>query len=166
MRVTSTGSTAPDTTWSDLSSLEDAARQREMVERFRQLTGLEDTARLDKLEAMARAEYALPDADLHHFTASRLRAWIELDHTDPGQAQLLASAYDRVFQRVPAELAMRRAMLVQSVARSELSAEEVAELDKMAPTLMQAVPHATTMSGIREREATPEQRAKPWWKFW
>ena len=166
MRVTSTGSITPDTTWSDLSSLDDAARQREMVERFRQVTGLDEAARLDKLEAMARAEYALPDDVLHRFTASRLRAWIQLDHTDPGQAQLLASAYDRVFQRVPAELAMRRAMLVQSVARSELTPEEIAELDRMAPTLMQAVPHATAMSGIRAREVTPASAAKPWWKFW
>ena len=164
--MTSTGSIVPDTTWSDLVSLEAAPQQSAMVERFRQLTALEESARLDKLEAMARAEYALPDVELHRFTASRLRAWIELDHTDPGQAQLLASAYDRVFQRVPAELAMRRAMLVQSVARSELTPEEVAELDKMAPTLMQAVPHAAGISGIREREVTPAREAKPWWKFW
>lgn len=137
-----------------------------MVERFRQITALDEAARLDRLEGMARAEYALPDADLHRFTASRLRAWIELDQTDPGQAQLLASAYDRVFQRVPAELAMRRAMLIQSVARSELTAEEIVELDRMAPSLMQAVPHAAAMSGIRQREAPVEQRAKPRWKFW
>jgi hypothetical protein len=137
-----------------------------MVERFRQLTALDEAERLDRLEAMARAEYALPDPDLHRFTASRLRAWIELDREDPGQAQLLASAYDRVFQRVPAELAMRRAMLVQSVARSELTAEEVVELDKMAPTLMQAVPHAASMTGIRQREVAPERRAKSKWKFW
>ncbi len=164
--VTSAGSITPDSSWSELIALDDAARQRAMVERFRQLTALDEGARLDRLEGMARAEYALPDADLHRFTASRLRAWIELDHKDPGQAQLLASAYDQVFRRVPAELAMRRAMLVQSVARSELTAEEIAELDKMAPSLMQVVPHATTMSGIRQREATPEPRAKPRWKFW
>ena len=166
MRVTSTGSIVPDTTWSDLSSLESASQQRAMVERFRQLTALEENARLDKLEAMARAEYALPDVELHRFTANRLRAWIELDHTDPGQAQLLATAYDRVFQRVPADLAMRRASVVQSVARAELTAEEIAEIDKMLPTLMQAVPHATGVSGIRQREVTPAREAKPWWKFW
>jgi hypothetical protein len=156
----------PDATWSDLLALDDAARQRAMIERFRQLTTLDEAERLDRLEAMARAEYALKDPDLHRFTASRLRAWIDLDRDDPGQAQVLAAAYDRVFQRVPAELAMRRAMLVQSVARSELTAEEVAELDKMAPSLMQAVPHATAMSGISQREVTPERRAKPKWKFW
>lgn len=164
--MTSTGSIAPDTSWSDLVSLDDAERQRAMIERFRQLTALDEPTRLDRLEAMARAEYALPDTDLHRFTASRLRAWIELDRTDAGQAQLMASAYDRVFQRVPAELAMRRAMLVQSVARSELSAEEIAELDKMAPTLMQAVPHAASMTGIRAREVPKAPRAKPKWKFW
>jgi len=141
-----------------------------MIDRFRGLSTLEESQRLDRLEAMARAEYALPEVELHQFTASRLRAWIELDRNDPGQAQLLATAYDQVFKRVPAELAMRRAMAIQSVARSDMTPEEIVELDRLVPALMAAVPHTGSaqkaMGGIRQREATPARTAKPKWKFW
>jgi hypothetical protein len=139
-----------------------------MIERFGHLFAITETARLDELEGMARAEYALPDAELHRFTASRLRAWIELDRVDPGQAQLLATAYDRVFERVPVELAMRRAMLVQSVARSELTPAEVAEIRKITPGLMQAEPASmpSAMGGLRERVVTGTDKARPKWKFW
>lgn len=166
--MTTADSIAPDSTWSDLISQDDVSRQRSMVERFSRLTTVEEAARLDELEGMARAEYALPDADLHRFTASRLRAWIELDRLDPGQAQLLATAYDRVFQRVPVELAMRRAMLVQSVARSELTAEETSELRRLIPGLMQAEPASmpSAMGGLRERVISGTDKARPKWKFW
>lgn len=166
--MTTADAIAPDSSWSDLINEDDVARQRSMVERFGKLSTIEEAARLDQLEGMARAEYALPDAELHRFTASRLRAWIELDRVDPGQAQLLATAYDQVFQRVPVELAMRRAMLVQSVARSELTPAEVAELRRLIPSLMQAEPASmpSAMGGLRERVVTGTDKARPKWKFW
>ena len=166
--MTTAGSIAPDTSWSELITQDDASRQRAMVERFTRLATLEEAARLDELEGMARAEYALPDSDLHRFTASRLRAWLEIDRADSGQAQLLATAYDHVFQRVPVELAMRRAMLVQSVARSELTKEETADLRRLIPGLMQAEPASmpSAMGGLRERVVTGTSKARPKWKFW
>lgn len=63
--MTTAGSSAPDTSWSDLISQDDDSRQRAMIERFTRLSTTEAAARLDELESMTRAEYALPDADLH-----------------------------------------------------------------------------------------------------
>jgi hypothetical protein len=168
LHLATAGSISPDTSWSDLITQDDDSRQRSMIERFTRLSTVEAAARLDELEGMARAEYALPDADLHRFTASRLRAWIELDRIDPGQAQLLASAYDAVFQRVPVELAMRRAMLVQSVERSALTVEEVAELRRITKGLMQDEPASmpSAMGGLRERVVTGTSKQRPAWQFW
>lgn len=158
---------ASDTTWSNLVTLEEEPRQRAMAERFRHLAATEETERLRELEAMVRAEYTLPDTELHAFTRSRLRAWIELRAHDRGQASALARAYDAVFQRVPGEIAMKRATVVQTVARTELNDDELAALDEMVPTLLQSVAHrqggATT--DLRARDAAGTSK-KPRWKFW
>lgn len=159
-----------DTTWSNLAALDEERRRGAMRERFVRLAAVDEAQRLRDLEAMVRAEYGLPEAELHDFTRSRLRAWIELRERDPGQATALARAYDTVFKRVPGDLAMRRATVVQSVARADLSDSEIAALDEMAPTLMQSVAHRSGGHGatdLRARVASEAGTAKkPRWKFW
>ncbi len=167
--TTGAGASVADTSWSNLAVLDEQARRKAMSERFVRLASAEESERIRELEAMVRAEYALPEDELHSFTCSRLRAWIELREQDPGQASALARAYEAVFRRVPGELAMRRATVVQSVARTELSPEELAALDELMPQLLESVPHRSgeAGSGVRARSdvaATP--KAKPRWKFW
>ncbi|MCC6238480.1 MAG: hypothetical protein IT299_13040 [Dehalococcoidia bacterium] len=160
-----------DTTWSNLAALGERPRMEAMAERMRRLASVEEAERVRELEAMVLAEYALPEADLHDFTRSRLRAWLELHAQDPGQSHALASAYRAVFQRVPADIALRRASVVQSVAREDLTAEELTELDELIPDVLEPVAHA-------KKESTPTARLleqqpvavalerKPRWKFW
>lgn len=169
--MNTTGQLAPDTTWSRLADLEVPQRMEAMAERMRRLASVEEAERARELEAMVRAEYALPDVELRQFTLSRLRAWLQLHAQDPGQSRALASAYRVVFQRVPAELALRRTSVVQSVAREELTAEELTQLDELIPDVLEAVAHA-------RKESTPASRLlaqqpvavtaerKPRWKFW
>ncbi len=113
----------------------------------------------------------LPEADLREFTLSRLRAWLRLHAQDPGQSHALAGAYRAVFQRVSADVALRRASVVQSVARQELTAEELTELDDLIPDVLEPVAHArkesTPTSRLLEQQpvAVATER-KPRWKFW
>ncbi len=160
--MSATSQLSADTTWSNLAALGERQRMEAMVD---------EAERVRELEAMVLAEYALPEADLRDFTLSRLRAWLELHEQDPGQSHALASAYHAVFQRVPADIALRRASVVQSVAREDMTAEELTELDELIPDVLEPVAHA-------KKESTPTARLleqqpvavgaerKPRWKFW
>lgn len=167
----SAASVSADTTWSSLAALGDRQRREAMTERMRRLAAVDDAERTRELEAMVLAEYALPEADLRDFTLSRLRAWLQLHAQDPGQSHALASAYRAVFQRVPADIALRRASVVQSVAREDLTAEELTELDELIPDVLEPVAHAkkesTPTSRLLEQQpvAVTAER-KPRWKFW
>lgn len=160
-----------DTSWSNLAALDERQRMEAMTERMRRLATVDEAARGRELEAMVRAEYALPDSDLRDFTLSRLRAWLQLHGQDPGQSHALARAYHAVFERVPAEVALRRASVVQSVAREELTAEELTALDELIPDLLEPVAHARKESivGSRLLERQPAAAGaerRPRWKFW
>lgn len=160
-----------DTSWSDLAALGERQRSEAMTERMRRLASVDEAERTRELEAMVLAEYALPEADLREFTLSRLRAWLRLHAQDPGQSHALAGAYRAVFQRVSADVALRRASVVQSVARQELTAEELTELDDLIPDVLEPVAHArkesTPTSRLLEQQpvAVATER-KPRWKFW
>lgn len=157
-----------DTSWSNLAAVDDTARRAAMVARFQRLALADEPTRVRELESMVRAEYALPEAELHAFTLCRLRAWIGLHAEDPGQAQAIATAYDRVFERVPAGLAMRRASVVQTVARTDLEEAELRVLALMVPSLLASVPHgnAGDHGAIRQRVEGDTRQRRPFWKFW
>jgi hypothetical protein len=161
-----------DATWGALSELEASARQQAMEERFARLAARGEDERLAETEAMIRAEYALDDPALHDFTASRLRALIALEQRDPAQANAGVRAYDAVFEKLPAEMAMKRASVVQTVARSDLSGDEIDVLFELIPSLVQTLPHARqdalqqTASQDRVEAARERHKDKPFWKFW
>lgn len=165
------GRLSPDTTWSDLAALEERECAEAMSERMRRLASVDEEERVRELEAMVLAEYALPDASLREFTVHRLRAWLELHAQDPGQSRALASAYRLVFQRVPADIALRRASVVQSVAREQLTAEELTELDELIPDVLEPVAHARKDSSpssrlLEQQPVAVRAERKPRWKFW
>jgi hypothetical protein len=158
--------------WTALISLDDVERRHRMRAWLARLTALDEESRLNELEAMVRAEYQLPAAELHRFTASRLRAWIDLQAADPGQARVLADAYNRVFARVPGDLAMKRAAVLQNVGRTELTEAELAAFDGLLPILSDAIAHrrnpsATRVSGVAAaEEARATGPRKRGWRFW
>ena len=157
-----------DQTWADLYALQPAERVAQMIERCRAVAAMDDAARLNASSAMVRAEYALTDEHLHEFTTSRLRAWIAIDQADREAAVSLARAYDAVFQTMPGAVAMRRASVVQGVARSELTADELATLFELIPSIVQQVPRVRqdVLSTGRDNAAALAAKSKPWWRFW
>ncbi len=160
-----------DSTWSALATSEGEPRRREMEDRFAQLAVLGETERVDAIEGMLRAEFTLSEQDLHSFTEDRFRAWIALDGRDPAQAGLAVRGYDAAMERLPADMAMRRASVTQGVAR-EMTAADIAALHKFVPSLRQSVPLAAV--GVQEdrahveaaRDRTAARNARPFWKLW
>ncbi|MDP2327106.1 MAG: hypothetical protein Q8M79_03360 [Dehalococcoidia bacterium] len=159
------GGAQAGTTWAGLASRPEAERVGPMCDLLREVMSLPEDQRATALDGMVRAEYALDDATLHSFTASRLRAWLRLAGDDMESARTLSRAWDQVFDGMPAETAMRRATVVQTVARSELSSEEVAVLFEFIPSIVRQIPRAPSSLSQRIAEAPPE-RDTPWWKFW
>lgn len=149
-----------------------------MAERFREVGALPEEEMLTRLQAMVQAEYALDDEALKPFTVSRLRTWLALKEEDLQLAQSLAHGYDTVFNRLPAQIAFRRAAMVQGIARDSLTMDEVEGLFELIPSLVRSVPRASSDTIARQAAANDlaaSQLAaaggvvvtqKPWWKFW
>jgi hypothetical protein len=164
----------PDRSWSDLAQLDASARQQQMTAVCREVAELPDDQRLERLEAMVRAEYELGEDLLRPFTLTRLKTWIEIDSDNPELAQRLARGYDAVFDKLPGAMAMRRASVVQNVARTDLSLEEVDSLFRLVPSLVRQVPraHKESATEAKGKAYSAAQRVKaegggrPWWKFW
>jgi hypothetical protein len=178
------GQIAADTSWSAMTSLSADERERRMTDILREVAGMPESERVDRLEGLVRAEYELDDQTLRPFTATRLRALLAINREDHDAANNLARGWDTVFDRLPGGLAMRRATVVQTVARKELSADEVGELFELVPSLVRSVPRAKTEAMHIERKGKALQRdeantarmeiaaaggdasVRPWWKFW
>jgi hypothetical protein len=78
-------------------------------------------------------------------------------------AQVIASGYNRVFDSLPSEMAMRRASMVQAVAR-QMSADDIDMLHRLIPALLQQIP-AVRRPGTAPAPAEPEKPAKSR-RFW
>lgn len=166
---------AADQSWAELARRDEPERGQEMAARCREVAQLPEEQRLARLEAMVRAEYALTDEELRAFTLSRLRAWLLLKDEDDEQAKSLAHGYDAVFNRLPGDVAMRRATVVQGIAREQLAIEEIEQLFELIPSLMRSVPRSRTDAVSRQATANAMAAAAgelaaaasaPWWKFW
>ncbi|MDO9443687.1 MAG: hypothetical protein Q7K37_00065 [Dehalococcoidia bacterium] len=159
------GGAQAGTTWAGFASQPEAERVGPMCDQLRAVMSLPEDQRVAALSGMVRAEYALDEATLHSFTASRLRAWLRLAGEDMELARSLSREWDHVFDGMPGDTAMRRATVVQTVARSELNAEEVSVLFEFIPSIVRQIPRAPSSLSQRVAEAPPE-RDTPWWKFW
>lgn len=159
-----------DTTWSGLIALAPEPRADAMRERYEQLLALPDAEMESKLEDMIVAEYTLDSASLHSFTASRLRVLIGIAAKDVERARRVAHAGDVAFSRMPGTIAMRRTEIVQTIARTELTAQEVETLRELLPTLLQQLPRLAVgpLFGHATESVPPggNRTRKPWWKVW
>lgn len=157
--------------WGALSGVSGAAQAAGMRGVLDEVAQLADAERGEAIEAMVKAEYALDNAALHPFTASRLRTWLALSSDDMEAARKIVHGYDSAFERLPGEMAMRRATIVQTVARSEMTLEEVTGLFDLIPSLVRQVPRAVRSSnyapaGSGGAAAMAPGKKKPVWKFW
>lgn len=155
--------TAGGEQWAALAQLDEQERTRGMREHLESVRALEDEAWLEALRGMVEAEYALSDEALRPFTASRLRVWAEIAAEDLATAQMFARGYDTVLGACGASMAMRCASMTQSVARSDLTPEQVEVLFSVVPSLGRSVPRAK-VDALRPAEA-PKKKAAGW-KFW
>ncbi len=139
-----------------------------MVERYVELAALSEEERVKRMLAMAFAEYDLPYDELRKFTIPRLNSWLTLDTE---VAQRVSSSYDAVMQKMPAEQAMVRVGLVQTLAR-EFSIEERARLVDLIPRVFGPDDPAVLTSHIQRRQSAsrPSERterpSRSWWQIW
>ena len=153
-----------DQSWAQLSILEPAEREAQMIARYRQVAGLSEDERKSQVKSMILAEYSLPEEALRAFTISRMRTWIGLD---PEVAPVIAETYDAVMQEMPATIAMKRVSLVQTLVL-EFSAEDEERLRELAPRVFAGAP-SRKLNLDRPNEpdlAVAPGRKKPFWAFW
>ncbi|MCB9482656.1 MAG: hypothetical protein H6674_07520 [Dehalococcoidia bacterium] len=148
--------------WAGLASAADDERVGKMREVLDDVLALGDAERTSTIESMVQSEYALDEAQLRPFTISRLRAWLQVADGNMDGATSLARGYDAAFDKLGASLAMRRSTMVQTVARHDLTPEEVAGLFNLIPSIVRQVPKSTAPTRVYDK---PEQK-KPFWKFW
>lgn len=129
-----------DQEWKALGELDEETRLGQMTERYRSLIAMSNADRLASLEAMIRAEYELADAPLREVTHSRLRSWIDLASEDIEGSRTLGRGYDEVFATLPAQLAMRRAAMVQAVVSNRMTLADIDTLFDIIPGLARQVP--------------------------
>ena len=155
---------AGDNSWSALVQLDEEAARRGMRERFSAVAKLPPDERQERLKAMIVAEYELDQPQLFKFTTCRLATWVQMEE---GEANVIADGYNAVFNQLPSEMAMRRATVVQMVARG-MTPEEVAALHKLIPSLVGQIPVVKRVSDQpASAPPTPAHEArKPGWKFW
>lgn len=148
--------------WAALAEDSGGDRKAGMRGILDEVLSLEEAERSATIEAMVQGEYALDDAHLRPFTIDRLRTWIAISQDDMSGAQSLARGYDAAFDKLGASMAMRRSSMVQTVARHDLTPEEVTGLFDLIPSIVRQVPRAIAPTRYYEK---PEQK-KPFWKFW
>lgn len=157
----------PDASWAALADLDDEQRQKAMLERFRKLEDTAEEQRLSELAAMVAAEDAMSEEGIYPFTLSQLRVWAQLAEQDLTKAQAIANGYEQVYGGLAGTLAWRRATVVQTIARLDLTADEVDGIAELVPSLMRQIPRARTNileRGADEAEALRARRAAPLWK--
>ena len=122
--------------WAGLAALPPARQQAAMGPILDDVLRLEAKGRRAAMVDMVNAEYGLDEAALHRFTASRLRAWLALAADHLHAAETIAEEYDDVFDALPGAIAMRRTMVMQSVARSALAPDEIARLTQVSRSIL------------------------------
>jgi hypothetical protein len=157
------GSTIADR-WVALAAESDAERATKMRGILDEVLALGEVERATTVASMVQGEYGLDDAQLRPFTVSRLRTWLAIAAGNLEGAQSLARGYDAAFDKLPAAQAMRRSTIVQTVARMELTPEEVTGLFDLIPSIVRQVPRATQPT--RHYDKPGDDKKKPFWRFW
>ena len=156
----------PDQEWGKLAELEASDREARIVARFNELAGLPLEERQRRLRTIAEVEYSLPDVELRLLTLARLRSLL---HMDSERASSVITAYDAVMQKMPANAAMRRVGLVQTLV-IEFSAEDDERLREMIPTVFAGAPRRSlgleTDSSDSAFTVTSGVKKRRWWAFW
>jgi len=148
--------------WAELGDMEEEQRESLMEERYLELAALSEEERQAQLRALAPVEYTLPDDKIWPFHRSRLRTWLRMDQS---AARRVADSYHEVMQQMPADIAMRRVSIVQTVARS-VSLDEQERLRALVPRVFGEASTGTGEATKGQSAAGGEKAKRPWWRFW
>lgn len=152
-----------DTGWGEIASLGEAEREAKMKARYQELAKLTEEERVNRLFAMAQAEYSLNDEKLRSFTYSRMRVWISLDEPT---AKTVVASYDQAMDKMPGTAAMRRVALVQNLALT-FTLEEQAKLRVLVPKIFAGRSDVSQLAKQAiEAEAAAEKPKKSGWGPW
>ncbi len=157
--------TRADIGWGDLASLPETEREAKMRARYQELAKLNDEERVNRMLAMAQAEYALDDAKLRSFTTSRMRVWINLDEAT---AKAVVAAYDQAMDKMPGAAAMRRVALVQNLALT-FPIDEQAKLRVLVPKIFAGrsdISQLVKQTATTAPQPEAEKPKKSGWGFW
>ena len=160
----------PDASWAALAQAEPEECSKGIRQCYGEILQLPAEGMAERVAALAQAEYTLENAALEVMTAARLRVLLAMP---PDDANRLVTAYDQVFNQLPAAMAMRRAAVIQTVALHQFDADEVDGLFDLMPSVLRQVPRISTAvkdmeilkAAAAEKEAAA-QRRHPAWMFW
>jgi hypothetical protein len=143
--------------WGELPSLSGSVRVRSMADQFRALCRLAPEDRHKHIRELIETVYALPEDKLHEMTRCRLRAWLTMDEQE---AAAIAASYECAWTETPAEMAMRRVILVRS-AVSSLEPDERQRIQRLRPSVFSGLGERPDVAG----NEGPRQ-IRPWWALW
>ena len=139
-------------------------RHQELSRLLKQLPYFDEETRRDEIKRLIEAEYSIPDdAGLRDITIARLQAILSLD--DEG-ARSVAETYDDVMNKMPGDIAFRRAAIVQTVARHEFSVDEEARLRALIPNVLGEKPKELSVATPEPQDPVEGHSKRRWWMFW
>jgi hypothetical protein len=152
-----------DHEWISFLPLYEEERVARMTARYSELAELDAAARHEQIVAQVKAVYSQPDADLRTLTESRLKSWLAMD---PDKARIVGTDFETALNTMPADIAMRRVTIVQSVAY-KLTIDQQAALRAIVPGVMGDEPVAYPSFEKADPMAVASATGKrPWWAFW
>ena len=143
--------------WAAMSKLEQTLQNEAATAAYAKIADLEEAPRKKELMAAIETVYHLPDPQLRSMTEARLRAWLALP---PEKASVVGNSFESVMDEGPADIAMRRVTIVQSVA-FKLTPEEITQLRTVVPRVLGDAPAVT--ASMSQGSSPPPA---PWWAFW
>jgi hypothetical protein len=157
-----TGTSTSTGTWAstrEFNKLDAPVAEAVLTEVYAHIAIQPDEQRLHALRLMARDEHALNDLELREFTARRLRAWLQLSKA---AVSAVSASYNSVMNEMPANVAMRRVGMVQSVLAS-MSANEQERLRDLLPSAMTGM----RLGGLNVSQSrVPATKKRRRWNFW
>ena len=142
--------------WETMAAMNQDGQNGAVTAAYAAIADQDEATRKESLSKAIHAVYRMPDDQLRSMTEARLRAWLALPDD---KAATVGNSFESVMDTMPAEIAMRRVTVVQSVAH-KLKPDELEHLQRIVPRVLGDAPKVTPTA------MPAESNSRPWWKFW
>ncbi|MGE0598802.1 MAG: hypothetical protein AB7J35_03120 [Dehalococcoidia bacterium] len=142
--------------WATIATMDQDGQNGAVTAAYAAIADQDEATRRESLSRAIESVYRMPDDQLRSMTEARLRAWLALPED---KAAVVGNSFESVMDTMPAEIAMRRVTVVQSVA-FKLKADELEHLQHIVPRVLGDTPKVTATA------APAQPQSRPWWKFW